>query len=750
MSRCYNCFQEWNNPDVRTCPHCDYDPATDQNKYPFALGHGSVLAGQYITGRVLGQGGFGITYLALDNQSGARVAIKEFMPESMAVRAAGTPQITVYTGQRQENFRYGMERFLDEAKVLAKFQDNPNIVGVRSYFEENGTAYFVMEYVEGISFKTYIQNEGGRVPWEEAVRILTPVMDALGSVHKEGIIHRDVTPDNIFLTADGQVKLLDFGSARYSLGDKSRSLDVVLKAGYAPKEQYTRRGKQGPYTDVYSLAACMYSAVTGYLPPESLDRADEDDLVLPSTRGIKIPQAVEDVILHGPEVQPSDRYQTMGEFHSALSKAVEKHAPDEDHIPVPLSAPVSVPPEKGKATQDKAVPHSDTGETPQDDGSDVKRTFRFPKWTWGAAACSAVVLCTLAVSGMFPNGKNAPINENSSADQSGIPPQYSVGDSSGDQPDNSIIALPPNSMIASGSQPEDNPDSSSSEPQVNNTKPGDTNNASSEIPEPSKTQSSDDPENKNPSVQDAPKPAESTPSQKDLQTKADTYAKSGDWENAAEQYRLMKTYGYLSGSALSKKLLQLGNSAQKARGSRDDANAVAALDLYQEAYRLGNMQAAVSIGRCYDDGIGVKRDEGTAVQYYIEAANAGIPDGMHNLGFCYMDGRVVEKNEELGVQWMTKSFEAGNVYSAYTLGITLQQAGQKELGFEWYLKGAQAGDVWCMENLGLCYQHGWGVEQDSEQEIYWLERFLKECSPAPWNKDDIQKRLNKLYEERGG
>ena len=109
----------------------------------------------------------------------------------------------------------------------------------------------------------------------------------------------------------------------------------------------------------------------------------------------------------------------------------------------------------------------------------------------------------------------------------------------------------------------------------------------------------------------------------------------------------MKTYGYLSGSALSKKLLQLGNSAQKARGSRDDANAVAALDLYQEAYRLGNMQAAVSIGRCYDDGIGVKRDEGTAVQYYIEAANACIPDGMHNLGFCYMDGRVVEKTKNL-------------------------------------------------------------------------------------------------------
>ncbi len=152
---CFNCFRP-RDGETGPCPHCGYAPVADQGKYPFALPHGSILAGQFITGRVLGQGGFGITYLARDNKLNVKVAIKEFLPDSMAVRSVGDHQVTVYTGQREENFRYGMDRFLDEARVLAKFQGNPNIVGVRSYFEENGTAYFVMDYIEGESFKAYI------------------------------------------------------------------------------------------------------------------------------------------------------------------------------------------------------------------------------------------------------------------------------------------------------------------------------------------------------------------------------------------------------------------------------------------------------------------------------------------------------------------------------------------------------------------------------------------------------------------
>ena len=201
----------------------------------------------------------------------------------------------------------------------------PNIAGVTDYFDENGTSYFVMDYIEGISFKTYIAQAGGRVSPEEALDVMIPVLRALTEVHGEGLIHRDVTPDNIYITKDGNVKLLDFGSARYSLGDKSKSLDVILKVGYAPKEQYIRRGRQGPYTDVYSCAACLYAAITGYLPPESLERLDHDTLVPPSEAGAEIPLYLERAILKGLAVQPEDRFQTAGEFLEALEsqKVVE-------------------------------------------------------------------------------------------------------------------------------------------------------------------------------------------------------------------------------------------------------------------------------------------------------------------------------------------------------------------------------------------------------------------------------------------
>ena len=366
MTYCYNCFRQREEGDG-PCPCCGYDPAMDRDKYPFALPHGSILAGQYILGRVLGQGGFGITYLALDKMLDIKVAVKEFLPETMAARVTGAPQVTVFAGERQEYFRYGLERFLDEARVLAKFLGNPNIVGVRSYFEENGTAYFVMEYVEGISFKTYIKNQGGRVHWREAVRFLTPVMEALETVHKEGIIHRDVTPDNIYITGDGHVKLLDFGAARYSLGNKSHSLDVVLKAGYAPKEQYTRKGKQGPYTDVYSVAACFYASITGYLPPESVERMEEDDLIPITTRGSDLcPPALEDVILKGLEVQPADRYQTMGEFLSAMEQALARCGPTPGPIPEPEPQPDPTPgPTPGPEPQPGPTPGPTPGPEPQ-------------------------------------------------------------------------------------------------------------------------------------------------------------------------------------------------------------------------------------------------------------------------------------------------------------------------------------------------------------------------------------------------
>ncbi len=270
MTLCYNCFKEKTEGE-EPCPHCGFDLSENVKKYPVALRAGTLLNGRYLIGRVLGQGGFGITYVAYDQNLGSRVAVKEYMPGEMAARPDGKT-VSPMAGNREEEFRYGRERFQEEARTLAKFTGQPGIAGATDYFDENGTSYFVMEYVEGISFKTYIANQGGKVSVEEALDVMIPVLRALTAVHAEGFIYRDVTPDNIYITKDGNVKLLDFGSARYSLGDKSKSLDVILKVGYAPKEQYTRRGRQGPYTDVYSCAACLYAAITGFLPPESLDR----------------------------------------------------------------------------------------------------------------------------------------------------------------------------------------------------------------------------------------------------------------------------------------------------------------------------------------------------------------------------------------------------------------------------------------------------------------------------------------------
>ena len=326
---CYNCFRSIADP-AAPCPHCGFDLEENRQKFPVALRAGTVLNNRYIVGRVLGQGGFGITYVAFDTQLQARVAIKEYMPNEIATRIEGTT-VSVAMDTRADDFTYGAERFQEEARTLAKFIGHPNIAGVSSYFDQNDTSYFVMDYIEGVSFKSYIANNGGKVSVDETLNVMIPVLRALTAVHAEGFIHRDVTPDNIYISKDGNVKLLDFGSARYSIGDKSKSLDVILKVGYAPKEQYIRRGRQGPYTDVYSCAACFYAALTGYLPPESLERLDHDELVPVSQAGVEVPEWLDKAILKGLAVQPEDRFQSAAEFLDAIENQLV--------VDVPTAAP---------------------------------------------------------------------------------------------------------------------------------------------------------------------------------------------------------------------------------------------------------------------------------------------------------------------------------------------------------------------------------------------------------------------------
>ncbi|MBR1691757.1 MAG: leucine-rich repeat protein, partial [Lachnospiraceae bacterium] len=183
------------------------------------------------------------------------------------------------------------------------------------------------------TLQEHLDSKGGKLEWEAAWKLLIPVADALSAVHEKGIIHRDVKPGNIFLTKDGSVKLIDFGAARYSLGKHSQSLDIVLTHGFAPKEQYTRRGRQGPYTDIYAFAATYYYAITGKTPPDSVERMDEDDLISPRNLGIPLPRRAEDALLTALAVQASDRYQSMDEFQTAFVSGMNDGvaAPERDN-----------------------------------------------------------------------------------------------------------------------------------------------------------------------------------------------------------------------------------------------------------------------------------------------------------------------------------------------------------------------------------------------------------------------------------
>ena len=248
------------------------------------------------------------------------------MPRDFASRNSMSLEISTYAGDAQENFNYGLKQFLEEARTLAKFQQHSGIVSVQNFFKENGTGYMVMEYVDGLTLKDYLSKKG-KLSWHQTFKLFMPVMDALREVHKHKMLHRDISPDNIYLCRDNQIKLLDFGSARYAMGGHSQSLSVVIKPGYAPEEQYRSKGKQGAWTDVYSVAASMYRCVTGIVPPEALDRLDEDELVKPSSLGVDISTRTENGLLSGLTVKAADRVQSIESFQHILTIKEQQREP---------------------------------------------------------------------------------------------------------------------------------------------------------------------------------------------------------------------------------------------------------------------------------------------------------------------------------------------------------------------------------------------------------------------------------------
>lgn len=320
---CPSCFCETGGAQI--CPSCGHNPEVSGESDWNRLKPGTVLRDRYVIGAPLGQGGFGVTYLGLDMLLHTKLAIKEYYPSGVAIRNPSNRTVECTSEDVLEDFRRGMEKFLEEARTLARFEEHPNIVSIKDFFEENGTAYMVMNYVEGKTLLDHLKERGGRIPFDEAMKILSPLMDALDEVHASGTIHRDLSPDNIFLTRFGQPKLLDFGASKSAMTlIQQRSHSVILKPGYSPPEQYQSRGRLGPWTDVYGMAATLYRTLTGQVPPDSLDRLGEDALVMDGEMERMIPPLLRQGLLQGLSLSPKARPQSMREFKERLlGKATE-------------------------------------------------------------------------------------------------------------------------------------------------------------------------------------------------------------------------------------------------------------------------------------------------------------------------------------------------------------------------------------------------------------------------------------------
>lgn len=283
-----------------------------------ALPPRTILHGAYEIGRVLGKGGFGITYAAFDQNLKIPVAIKEYLPAQVAGRGTDRSTVQPHSGGDDNVFEHGLEAFLAEAQTLAQFE-HPNIVGVKTFFRANGTGYLVMPFYEGRTLDAYLNDQGGPMPHEEALTMIGPVMDGLAAVHARGILHRDIKPQNVYLTDNGGTVLLDFGAARIAFGEESQSLSAVLTPGYAPFEQYSRKGHQGPWTDVYATAAMLYRMVTGEKPPEATDRLAGEPLPPPHLANPALPPVFSSAISTALAVQPKDRPQTIEALRQSLT-----------------------------------------------------------------------------------------------------------------------------------------------------------------------------------------------------------------------------------------------------------------------------------------------------------------------------------------------------------------------------------------------------------------------------------------------
>ncbi len=349
------------------CPHCGFDPDKYEKSVIYTLPLMTILHGRYLVGKSLGAGGFGITYIGYDLTLQMPVAIKEFYMRSNMFRDSTMTTVVTMTSQNTSDIQLmesNYRRFREEALTLARLNDLPGIVHVYDTFEENNTLYIVMSHLPGPTLKDYVKQRGGKLSWDETIKLVTPVIQSLGKLHELDLLHRDISPDNMMFGRDRKLCLIDFGGAKQSYlehGDQRSSI-ALMKPGYSPVEQMSSEGIQGPWTDEYAMAATIYYCLCGQAPVDALSRVTGKEYVSVRKRNTSVTADQDAVLAKALSIQPGDRYPSMEAMLAALqnpAKAENATKPGKTAKQAKITKPVT-PATSGKSEKvAKSAPTAD-------------------------------------------------------------------------------------------------------------------------------------------------------------------------------------------------------------------------------------------------------------------------------------------------------------------------------------------------------------------------------------------------------
>jgi TPR repeat protein/serine/threonine protein kinase len=685
---------------------------------------------QYEIKDVLGAGGFGITYKGWDNRLHRDVAVKEFLPVELAVRGKDDISVQPRDAKTRKEYTFGLKKFLEEARMLARFKE-PNIVRVTNFLEANGTAYLVMDYEEGETLAQYL----GRhhfLSEDHLNAIFIATLHGLRAVHDKSVLHRDIKPGNIYLRKDGTPILIDFGAARQALGEQTRSMTGIVTVGYAPFEQYSARGKQGPWTDLYALGATMYRCATGVSPSEAPERIAaiqeaEPDPLVPAAKAAKgrYDASLLSTIDWLLKPNRNDRPQNVDEVIDRLGEPPTRR-PDE----LPTQRPDEPPTQRLDELPTERLAPEGQAPAPASQPTPTRKRIAVK-----SAAVSAVLL--LGGLGAFL-WQASDQGRQRATEEAHVQRQQTIAVLLG-QADAELNSL---QFTA--------PDGDNALEKYQKVLELDVNNvrakqglrrlvdryvalAKEAIAE-GQWANAVDWYHKAVAQEDA---------QAQNNLGAMYYNGWGvpkDSRKAVEWYRKAAAQGYVSAQNNLGLAYELGDGVPK-----DDKKAV---EWYLEAAAQGDTSAQTNLGAMYATGRGVPKDFSKAVEWYRKGALQGHARAQNNLGAMYYNGWGVPKDSRKAAKWYRKAAAQGDASAQNSLGIfyELGDGVPKDYGeaINWYRKAAAQGDPRAQTNLGVKYEHGWGVRKNFKKALEWYRKAA--AQRHPW----AQFKLGEMYEHSRG